>query len=157
MCGFFSFFLSKVVLCVFRSRVISNLDVLHVCKKQVLVNPDWLVVNAKWGWKRGTVLILFHCKEHWGYLAGIQYLILLTAFKDIIKQGKKEEENEVQVYTHGAFLLNVLIMSWVQPFLFPEAKNWLLSIPSWRSDLPKYCMTHHPGQYYPASYRSSTL
>lgn len=64
------------------------------CRQRACINELGLVsCSAKWGWRRGTVLLIpFHCREYWGYLAGIQYLILRTAFKATIKEEKKKRE-----------------------------------------------------------------
>lgn len=45
------------------------------------------------------------------YLSGIQYIILLTVFKYIIKEGEKKREMKLKLKLHSAFSENVLIMS----------------------------------------------
>lgn len=45
------------------------------------------------------------------YLSGIQYIILLTALKYILKEGEKEKEMKLNLKMHSVFSLNVLIMS----------------------------------------------
>lgn len=45
------------------------------------------------------------------YLSGIQYVILLTVFKCIIKEGEKRREMKLNLKINSDFSVNALIMS----------------------------------------------
>lgn len=129
--------------------VISNLDVLHACREHVLMNQGWLIVvlSAPETLLLQTVLGF--------YLSGIQYIILLTAFK-YIKEREKKMEMKLNLKIHSVFFIecvNNVLSATVLP-----CKSQVLTFKCslrWRSSCQKHCIIHCVCQYSPSTYHSS--